>query len=70
MFFFFQWCYYERNFKYRIFYFQVYDNLVEKNRMYQHLRGITSGVASPKIWGINKFRGGKVFDFRRITLFC
>jgi len=30
----------------------------------------TSGVASPKIWGDKKFRGGKMFDFRRITLFC
>jgi len=28
-----------------------------------------SGVASPKIWGGAKFLGGKMFDFRRITLF-
>jgi len=29
-----------------------------------------SGVASPKIWGRGKkFWGGKMFDFRRITLF-
>jgi len=26
--------------------------------------GLGSGIASPKIWG------GKIFDFRRITLFC
>jgi len=26
--------------------------------------------ASPKIWGIQKFRGVKMFDFRQITLFC
>jgi len=30
-----------------------------------------SGVASPKIWGGAKnLRGAKMFDFRRITLFC
>jgi len=30
-----------------------------------------SGVASPKIWGEAKNVGGaKMFDFRRITLFC
>jgi len=30
-----------------------------------------SGVASPKIWGGPKnFGGTKVYDFRRITLFC
>jgi len=29
----------------------------------------TSGVASPKIWGSKNFGGGKMFDFRRITLF-
>jgi len=29
-----------------------------------------SGVASPKIWVGQKFWGAKMFDFRRITLFC
>jgi len=37
---FFQWCYYERNFKYQILYFQVCGNLVEENRMCQQLRGV------------------------------
>jgi len=31
---------------------------------------VSSGVASPKIWGGEKILGGKMFDFRRITLFC
>ena len=30
----------------------------------------TSGVASPKIWGGQKIWGVKMFDFRRIILFC
>jgi len=31
----------------------------------------SSGVDSPKIWGESKILGGaKMFDFRRITLFC
>jgi len=29
-----------------------------------------SGVASPKIWGGQKLGRAKMFDFRRITLFC
>jgi len=34
-------------------------------------RVTTSGVASPKIWrGPKKFGRAKMFDFRRMTLFC
>jgi len=33
--------------------------------LYQNISIPSSGVASPEIWG-----GGKMFDFRRITLFC
>jgi len=30
----------------------------------------TSGVASSKMWGGKNFGGAKMFDFKRITLFC
>ena len=30
----------------------------------------SSGVPSPNIWGLQKIWGAKMFDFRRISLFC
>ena len=39
--------------------------LVEESKMLPTARVCSSGVASPKL-----FLGGKVYDFRRITLFC
>ena len=35
----------------------------------QALGGVTSGIASPNTWGAKNL-GTKMFDFRRVTLFC
>jgi len=43
--------YYESNFNYQIFYFQVYGNMVEENRIYQWLQKIFS----EKVYSIKLF---------------
>jgi len=50
----FQLGYYEPNFKYQIFYFQVYGNLVEENMMYKQLQKFCrKKVCRIKVFGQN-----------------
>jgi len=41
---------------------QILSKLLVKQRI--------RGVAIPKFWGGKNFGGGKIFDFKRITLYC
>jgi len=48
--------------------FIVFVTLIDLNKILN--RAVTSGIASPKIWGEpKKFGRSKMFDFTRITLF-